>query len=98
MSLPLQQLLAFANELTTSDDTPEDYHQTKIAAFKKMAAGFVRGAVEVGGLGTLAIPSIQHLRGKPMDESTSHKMEVAGLGTLAAPYIYDAAKKIITRR
>ena len=44
-------------------------------------------AAELVGLGTLAIPSIQNLRGKPMKEKHKDIMEVAGLGMLAAPYI-----------
>lgn len=55
--------------------------------FKKANA-----AAELAGLGMLAVPSIQHLRGKPMSEDTKSKLEIAGLGTLAAPYAYNAAK------
>lgn len=51
------------------------------------------GAVaELAGLGMLAVPSVQHLRGKPLKEDTAHKLELAGLGTLAAPYAVSAAK------
>jgi hypothetical protein len=41
---------------------------------------------ELAGLGTLAVPSVQHLRGHEMDSNTAHGMEAAGLGILAAPY------------
>ena len=49
---------------------------------------------EVAGLGTLMVPSIQHLRGKPMKQDTTHKLEVAGLGTLMAPYLYKGVKAL----
>lgn len=64
--------------------------------FEKRASGWGTAA-ELGGLGTLAIPSIQHLRGKPMSENTKSKLEIAGLGTLAAPYIIGGAKKLLTK-
>lgn len=54
-------------------------------------------AAELVGLGTLAVPSIQSLRGKPMSEHTKDKFELAGLGTLAAPYAVQAGKKLLTR-
>jgi len=54
--------------------------------FEKRSSGWSTAA-ELGGLGVLAVPSIQKLRGKPMDENTAAAMEVAGLGTLAAPYL-----------
>lgn len=50
-------------------------------------------ATELAGLGALAVPSIQHLRGKPMDEHAAHKYELGGLGILAAPYAYGLARK-----
>ena len=40
---------------------------------------------EIAGLGLLAVPSIKHLRGKPLSEDTAHKFELGGLGVLAAP-------------
>lgn len=42
---------------------------------------------ELAGLGTLAVPSVQHLRGHEMSDNTAHGMEAAGLGILAAPYV-----------
>lgn len=42
-------------------------------------------AIELAGLGILARPSVNALRGKPMTEHASHVHEVAGLGVLAAP-------------
>lgn len=54
-------------------------------------------AAELGGLGLLAVPSIQNLRGKPMNEHTKDKFELAGLGTLAAPYAVQGAKKLLRR-
>lgn len=41
-------------------------------------------AVDLLGLGMLAAPSVQGLRGKEMSEKSKHKTELAGLGTLAA--------------
>jgi hypothetical protein len=61
------------------------------SGFEKRASGWGTAA-ELGGLGTLAIPSIQELRGKPMDEKTKARLEVLGLGTLAAPYAGQVAK------
>ena len=52
---------------------------------------------EVAGLGTLAVPSIQHLRGKHMPEGRAHKYELAGLGILAAPSVYKATKHLLNR-
>jgi hypothetical protein len=62
------------------------------SGFEKRASG-LSTAAELGGLGTLAIPSIQELRGKPMDEKTKARLEVLGLGTLAAPYAAPYARK-----
>lgn len=58
---------------------------------KKASVG--RHLVELGGLGTLAAPSIQELRHKPMSEKAKAGLEVAGLGALAAPYAHDLAMK-----
>lgn len=43
------------------------------------------GAAEVAGLGILAAPTIQKMRGKEMSERKSHAAELGGLGVLAAP-------------
>jgi hypothetical protein len=63
------------------------------AGFEKNA----NAAAELAGLGMLAVPSVQHLRGKPMSEGTKSKIEIAGLGTLAAPYAWQAGKKLLSR-
>lgn len=55
-------------------------------------ASTARHLIELGGLGTLAAPSIQELRHKPMSEKSKAGLEVAGLGALAAPYAYDLAR------
>ena len=52
---------------------------------------------ELAGLGLLAAPSVQALRGKDMKESTKHKLELGGLGILAAPYAVSLGKKILRR-
>lgn len=49
-------------------------------------------AAELAGLGILAAPSIQHLRGKEMSEKNKARTEVAGLGVLAAPSALAAGK------
>ncbi len=64
--------------------------------FEKGASAFAHGA-ELAGLGTLAIPSIQALRGKPMGEHKSHKYELAGLGILAAPSVVAGIKSLAKR-
>lgn len=79
-----------------SFDTERIKHMEKSAfweGFEKRAGA----ASELAGLGMLAAPSIQYLRGKPMKEDTAHKVELAGLGTLAAPYLYNVGKKLVTR-
>lgn len=60
--------------------------------FTKQAEAFSHLA-EIAGLGILAAPSIQKLRGKPMKEHTASKFELAGLATLAAPAIKHLAGK-----
>jgi hypothetical protein len=67
---------------------------------EKFWSGFIKKAStasELAGLGMLAVPSVQHLRGKPMKEDTTAKMEIAGLGTLAAPYAWSAGKKLLRK-
>lgn len=89
-----------------------DYYQTRNRAMAKMAGvvppaagGFGRkllsmGAshpIETAGLGILAAPSIQTLRGKEQSEKTKAKYELAGLGTLAAPSVYHMGKHLLSR-
>ena len=52
---------------------------------KKIATGPLGHATELAGLGVLAKPSWDRLRGKKVDEKKSAKQEIAGLGILAAP-------------
>lgn len=59
---------------------------------KKVASAWAHAA-ELGGLGILAAPSVQHLRGKEMSEKNKSRAEVAGLGVLAAPTAIGVAKK-----
>jgi len=66
--------------------TVNDPEQVKLASIG-------RHLVELGGLGTLAAPSVQELRHKPMSEKAKAGLEVAGLGALAAPYAHDLAMK-----
>lgn len=53
-------------------------------AKEKTSNAFTHGT-ELAGLGILAKPSIDRLRGKHVDERKAAKQEVAGLGVLAAP-------------
>jgi hypothetical protein len=54
-------------------------------------------AAEVGGLGILAAPTIQKMRGKKMSEKGEHAAELGGLGVLAAPSAAHLAKHLIKR-
>jgi hypothetical protein len=60
-------------------------------------ANSLEHAVELGGLGILARPSINHLRGKEMSERSKSWHETAGLGVLAAPSAYGIGKSLLTR-
>lgn len=66
------------------------------AGFEKEGSAFAHAA-ELGGLGVLAAPAIQHLRGKEMSEGAKAKTEVAGLGILAAPSLHAAGKGLLSR-
>lgn len=57
-------------------------------------------AVDIAGLGILARPTVQKMRGKEVSEKSEHLHEIGGLGTLAAGVAHehrhefaDAAKK-----
>lgn len=54
-------------------------------------------AAELAGLGVLARPSLNHLRGKEMTERQKGVHEVAGLGILAAPSAYGLGKSLLSR-
>lgn len=60
-------------------------------------AGIGTHVAELAGLGTLAAPSIQGMRGKPMSDKNTRRAEVAGLGILAAPSAYEIGKKLLRR-
>jgi len=62
--------------------------------FEKQGSAFGHAA-ELGGLGILAAPSVQKLRGKAMGEKAEHKTELAGLGVLAAPSALAAGKGLL---
>lgn len=68
---------------------------------KRAGMGAAAAAADLAGLGMLAVPSIQHMRGKHMKESTKHKFELAGLGTLgaavASPHVMTLGKKLLRR-
>ncbi len=60
------------------------------------ASNISHGA-ELAGLGILAKPSIDEMRGKQVDDKTKARTEVAGLGVLAAPSAYNLGKHLLTR-
>jgi hypothetical protein len=92
-------------------DTPLDYLETRAAVMAKLGMYLPqmlrRGAdavkphaghlTELAGLGILAKPSIDELRGKKVDEKKKARTEVAGLGVLAAPSAYSLGKHLLTR-
>lgn len=47
-------------------------------------AGLGAGALDLAGLGMLAAPTIQKMRGKPMQEKNKDRAELGGLGVLGA--------------
>ena len=47
-------------------------------------ASLSAGALDMGGLGLLAAPTIQKMRGKPMSEKNKDRAELGGLGVLGA--------------
>jgi len=76
------------------------YHTERITHMKTAAfwQGFEKKAnraAELAGLGILAAPSFQRLRGKPMSEDNEAKAEVLGLGVLAAPTTYHWGKNLL---
>lgn len=59
--------------------------------FSKQASALLH-ATELAGLGTLGVPSVRELQGKPMSEHGKSKAELAGLGILAIPSAVATAK------
>lgn len=60
----------------------------------------LHGAADMAGLGALAAPTIQKMRGKEMSERGTHAAEIGGLGLLALPVghnLYEAGKKLIKK-
>lgn len=86
--------------LQAGDGEPEDYAavlaatEAKFPGLKKVAGlsqwvgahqnALTHGA-ELAGLGILAKPSFDEMRGKRVDEKRKARTELAGLGVLAAP-------------
>ena len=54
------------------------------AAYKKDPTGVIHHGLELGGLGTLAAPSVAHLYGHDMDENMKSGLEIGGLGLISA--------------
>jgi len=85
LSTPLRA--AASGVLHTKLAFPTDYLKVRQAVLLKLAGmGENLGhAFELGGLGILARPTIQEMRGQQVSERSKHIHEVAGLGTLAVP-------------
>jgi len=70
---------------------------------KKMEEGFKKSAsfgshiAEMAGLGILAVPTIQEMRGKKVSAKAKHTAELAGLGTLAIPSAVEMGKNIASK-
>jgi len=92
---------AFVKHASGGPDVPNDYQATRAAVlqmFPKLAStGNWGHAAEIAGLGVLARPSINHLRGKEMSEKSKALHEVGGLGILAAPSAYEMGKSFLNR-
>lgn len=69
---------------------------SKVASVQKTATNW-HHAAEIAGLGTLAAPTIQKMRGKPMKEKNKDRAEMAGLGILAVPAAHELGKKAIPK-
>ena len=92
--------------LTAYDHKRKDVRSFRIdrlVGMKKAAfwAGFEKRAsvpghlAEVAGLGALAYPTIQEMRGKKVSDKTKHVAELGGLATLAAPSVYHLGKHLL---
>src|SRR5690348_8147812 len=78
--------------LQADNDTPADYVMVRAAVEAKFPKLAENPYAELAGLGTLAVPSIQEMRNKPMSEKKKAVYEVGGLGILAAPYARNVVK------
>jgi hypothetical protein len=79
-------------------DTPPGYLETRVAVMRKLAmhkqANMLSHGAELAGLGILAKPSYDELRGKRVPETRKAGMEMAGLGVLAAPSAISMGRSI----
>lgn len=57
-------------------------------------AGLGAGAADIAGLGMLAAPTIQKMRGKPMSEKGKDRAELAGLGVLGGSVVAEHSKEL----
>lgn len=89
-SIMMRAFVKEAMALQVEDsDTPAEYVSVRAATMRKLAMGNLGLASSIAGLGVLGAPSVQELRGKPMDEKKKAKLELAGLGMIAAPEAYE---------
>jgi hypothetical protein len=64
---------------------------------QKIASGNWGHAAEIAGLGALAVPTVQKMRGKKMSEKNTNRAELGGLGILAAPSAVGLAKHFLKK-
>lgn len=69
----------------------------KFAGFGQFAAQNAGHAAEIAGLGILAKPSIDEMRGKEVAPKKKARTELAGLGVLAAPSVYHMGAGMLGR-
>jgi hypothetical protein len=55
--------------------------------------GLGAGALDMAGLGLLAAPTVQHMRGKPMSDKNKNRAELGGLGVLGASVAAEHGKE-----
>ena len=94
MSSDADTLLKLA-EFFAYDEFPQDYVSTRAEVLSRYPGLHKTSShlAELAGLGILAKPSYDELKGRHVDEKKKAKWELAGLGTLAAPSAHGLAKK-----
>ncbi len=80
---------------------PADYFRVRQAVMQKLAFAFPEAAghaAEVAGLGILARPTIQKMRGQQVSERSEHLHELGGLGILAVPSAVNLAGHYLSKK
>ena len=90
-------------------NSPGDYLSTRVEVMSvfpelrktaidwKSVGEYATHAADIAGLGILARPTIQKMRGKEVSEGSEHAHELAGLGMLAVPSAIHLGHKLLTR-